>query len=219
MEEKNLNKLNIMAYQAPYLGTIIASPLLLYKRIDDIISEFSSTLLKSFISDGELDDFKSNSNNEMQGIAELAKNIYWNTFSKSHMDYDISDIGGKGVPNSHKNRYDEKLLRNMFDEKTLKMLKKVHFTNITTFCTEETLKYALKTKNTNEGMLYLSAKLLFNKEISDGFVALKSSSYIEEVCKMNGISIERLRIDDGHHDILGDVRIIGEVIDNVLKIK
>ena len=30
---------------------------------------------------------------------------------------------------------------------------------------------------------------------------------------MNGISIERLRIDDGHHDILGDVRIIGEVID------
>lgn len=87
------------------------------------------------------------------------------------MDYDISQISGKGVPVQHKNRYDSNYLNNMFDSETLDMIKKVHFTNITTYCTEQTLKNAIKTHNINEGMLYLSSRIIFDKELSDGMVS------------------------------------------------
>lgn len=215
LTESNLDKLDIKAYSAPYLGTIFASPVTLYNKIDEVINKVQTELIQKIIGhikkirpEPEEKEIKSSK------LGDVLKKLHWNIFSQSHMDYDISEINGQGVPSQHKNRYDENYLKNMFDEKTLSMLRKVQFTNITTTCSEQTLKNAKATHNINAGMLYLADKIIFDKEPSDGMVPLKSEKYIEEVCEKNGINISKMRILDGHHDIGSDPRIIGEIIND-----
>lgn len=221
LSNSNLDKLNIMAYSAPYLGTIFASPVSLYKKVDKVVGKVQIGLIEKIVP--YLERIKPTNKkecNESTGLTNILKKIHWNVFSQSHMDYDISQIDGKGVPVQHKNRYDSNYLNNMFDSKTLNMLRKVQFTNITTFCTEQTFKNAISTHNINEAMLYLSSKIIFDEEASDGMVPLESAKYIEEVCKENSINIDNIKISNGHHDIGSDSRIIGEIInDKILKKK
>ena len=215
LSNSNLEKLNIIVYSLPYLGTIFASPVLLYQKLDAVIEKLQIRVIKNIIPYlKKIKPFPIESMHETLGteLTNVLKNIHWNIFSKSHMDYDISQISGKGVPVQHKNRYDSNYLNNMFDSETLDMIKKVHFTNITTYCTEQTLKNAIKTHNINEGMLYLSSRIIFDKELSDGMVSLESMKYIEKVCKLNSINIDTIEISDGHHDIGGDPKIIKKII-------
>ena len=211
LTDLNLEKLNIMAYSAPYLGTVIASPKILYKKVDEVAEKLQSNFLKKLIPYSQ--DIKSKIRYDKNySVTEFLKRKYWRIFSQSHMDYDISEINGNGVPNQHKNRYDKKYLENMFEEKTLKTLRKVKFTNITTVCTNQTLKQAILSRNLYEGVLYLSSKFIFDKEPSDGMVTLNSAKYIEKICEENGINISTKTILNGHHDICSDIRIIDEIV-------
>ena len=211
LSDFNLEKLNVMAYSAPYLGTVFASPKVLYKKVDEIIGKAESSFITKFIPYIENDQSKKKINKKYS-LTESFKRKHWNLFSQSHMDYDISEIGGDGVPNKHKNRYDKKYLENMFENRTLKILEKVRFTNITTVCTNKTLKESIITRNLYGGMLYFSSKFIFNKEPSDGMVSLSSAKYIEKICEREGINIYKKTILNGHHDICSNIRIIDEIV-------
>lgn len=205
----NLEKLNIMAYSAPYLGTVLASPVILYKKVDQVIEKLQSNLVKKLIPYDENSKTKHDKN---YSLTQNLKRKHWNLFSQSHMDYDISEVNGNGVPKQHKDRYDKKYLENMFEEKTLQTLGKVKFTNITTVCTNKTLGDAIMKRNLYGGMLYFSSKFIFDKEPSDGMVSLSSAKYIEKICEQNGINIYTKTILNGHHDICSDIRIIDEIV-------
>lgn len=218
LRDSNLNKLNVIAYQAPFLGTIFASPRLLYKKLDELVGSISDSLLKRLIPSLQKIRPKTKKENQSNNLLKALKTIHWNVFSQSHMDYDISIVDKKGVPTKHLNRYDRNFLASMFNEETLARLKQVNFTNITTNCSEKTLTRALETRNINAIMLYLSSKTIFKGKISDGMVDEKSSKYIEEICDKNEIKISKTKIPNGHHDIASDINIINQVMkENVLK--
>lgn len=218
LKDSHLDKLNVMTYQAPFLGTIFASPVALYKRVDEFVGSISDSLLKRVIPILQKIRPNARKENSSNNLLKVLKNIHWNVFSQSHMDYDISIMDKKGVPTKHSNRYDRNFLENMFNEETLSRLKQVDFTNITTNCSEKTLSRAFETRNINALMLYLSSKTIFRGKISDGMVDEKSSKYVEEICDKNGIKISKMKIPNGHHDIASDLDIISQVMkEKVLK--
>lgn len=199
---------------APYLGTIMASPNILYAKAHEVIGKVPSSLLKRMVPNlqkirpiSKTTSCDTNQNN----IAKILTNIHWNVFSQSHMDYDISLVGENGVPDQHQDRYDKNFLENLFNEKTLTRLRQVDFTNITTTCTPKTVKNSLKSLNAAAFMLYVSSQVLFD-EPSDGMVPLRSSQYIEKVCKEHCIPISTLRIQDGHHAISGDTKMVQQIV-------
>lgn len=214
LNDTNLNKLNILSYSSPYLGTIYASPNTLYSKVDETIGKVSANLLKRIVPNlQKIRPTQKQSSSQKQNLnfAKVLKDIHWSIFSQSHMDYDISLINEDGVPDEHKDRYDENYLKNLFNEETLSKLRKVNFTNITTSCSKKTLENSLKSLNANAFMLYLSSIILFDED-SDGMVSLKSSQSIEKVCKQNDIPISTLHIKDGHHDISNDIRMVKEIM-------
>lgn len=218
LKDSDLDKLNVMTYQAPFLGTIFASPVALYKRVDEFVGSISDSLLKRVIPILQKIRPNTRTENPSNNLLKVLKNIHWNVFSQSHMDYDISIMDKKGVPTKHLNRYDRNFLENMFNEETLSRLKQVNFTNITTNCSEKTLSRAFETRNINALMLYLSSKTIFRGKVSDGMVDEKSSKYVEEICDKNGIKISKMKIPNGHHDIASDLDIISQVMkEKVLK--
>ena len=213
LSDANLDKLEVKAYQAPYLGTIFASPVTLYKKVDEVANLTDNGLINRVLP--YLSKIRPNNEEKrrkFEGPLGPLKRIHWNVFSQSHMDYDISEIGGNGVPREHLDRYDECFLKNLFDKETLSKLAKVDFTNITTLATPKTISNGIRNRNINAIMLGLSDLIIFDEDKSDGMVSKKSSRYIEEVCRNNNIKIKRLFIPDGHHDIMSDPRIISEVI-------
>ena len=213
LSDTDLDKLNLMSYSAPYLGTIFASPETLYKRIEEVVGNVESKLLESVVRRLKKIEpvSKEQKNLKSQSLIDVIKSIHWNVFSQSHMDYDIAEIDGNGVPEIHKDRYDPSYLNEMFDKKTLEMLSKVSFTNITTICSEQTLKKAVAKGNPTAGMLWLADKVLI-PEPSDGMVPLRSSTYVEKVCAERGININSVRLPDGHHDILKDPELLKQII-------
>lgn len=214
LSDTNLEKLNAAAYMAPYLGTIFASPVKLYKKIDDTIEIVHGKLVKKMLPYLEnIKPYTKNIKEAGNGLVDNLKQVHWNVFSRSHMDYDISEIEGQGVPKEHMDRYDSGFLINLFDNKTLERLNTINFTNITTRCSEKILSDAILERNINKGMLYLSSKVIFDDEISDGMVSLKSAQYIEQICNKKGIKIETKEVKNGHHDIASDKRIISDVIE------
>lgn len=210
----HLDKLNVLAAQAPYLGTIMASPKILYAKTNEVIGKVPSTLLKRMIPNLQKirpTQNPTSSSIKQNSLAKILTDIHWNVFSQSHMDYDISLVGKDGVPHKHQDRYDKNFLANLFDEKTLTRLRQVDFTNITTTCTPKTVEHSLKSLNASAFMLYISSQVLFD-EPSDGMVPLSSSQYIEQVCKEHCIPIATLRIKDGHHAISGDTRMVKQIV-------
>lgn len=199
LTENNLDKLNIMSFEAPYLGTIFASPLDFFYRVDEIIKSIPFDMKES-----------------LKDLADLIKLIYWNHISKSHMDFDIAGNCGNGIPKKYVEKYDNAFLDNLFtDEKTFKILEKVKFTNITTFCSSKTLKRGIETGNISLGLLFLSDKMFFD-EVSDGMVTLRSSSYIENVCKERKIKINKMCLYNGHHDLAGDIKLCKLVVNSLI---
>lgn len=213
LQDNNLDKLHVVAAEAPYLGTIYASPNLLYAKVDETLEKIPDNMVKRFIP--YLQQIRPNTKQTTSSFASLSKiltDIHWNVFSQSHMDYDISSLGKDGIPKEHLDRYDENYLKNLFNEETLAKLRQIDFTNITTHCTKKTLEESIKTLNSSGVLLYLSSKVLFD-EPSDGMVSLSSCRYIEEICKENNIPISTINIADGHHDISSSKRIVKEIMD------
>ena len=90
LKESNLDKLNIMAYSPPYLGTILASPVMLYEKCDEIIKKVKSSTIEKIIP--HLANIKPKTKEkriEGNSLVDILKKIHWNVFSQSHMDYDI----------------------------------------------------------------------------------------------------------------------------------
>ncbi len=192
----------------------MASPNILYPKAHEVIGKMPSSLLKKIIPN--LQKIKptqkaTSSHHKESSLAKILIDIHWNKFSQSHMDYDISLVGEDGVPHKHQDRYDKNFLENLFHEKTLTRLRQVDFTNITTTCSPKTVENSLKSLNANAFMLYLSSQVLFD-EPSDGMVPLRSSQYIEQVCKENNIPISTLRIKDGHHAISDDTSMVRQIV-------
>lgn len=214
LNDTNLDRLNLLAALPPYLGTIYASPNILYNKVDETIGKVPDNLLKRVIPNlQKIKPTQKQFLSQKQGakFTKILKDIHWNLFSQSHMDYDISLLGENGVPDEHKDKYDENYLKNLFNEEALSRLRQVKFTNITTTCSNRTLENSLKTLNVTAFMLYLSSRVLFD-EPSDGMVTLHSAQEIERVCEEKGIPITTLHIKDGHHDISGDSRIVKEIM-------
>ena len=214
LQDTNLTKLHVSSALAPYLGTIMASPTILYKKADEVIAKIPTTLSKRFLTylqqTKPLSKTQGLPKNETN-ISKLLKNFHWKVFSQSHMDYDISLIGQDGVPEEHKSRYDENYLKNLFTKETLAKLKQIDFTNITTYCTPQTLNHSLKTFNKDALAAYLSSQVFFD-EPNDGVVNLASSLYIEKICQNNHIPISTLSIQNGHHSVSTDPRMIQQIL-------
>lgn len=130
------------------------------------------------------------------------------------MDFDVAELGNSGIPKEYEDRYDQEFLGNMFNKATLERMKQIKVTNITTKCTDRTLKRL----NSFATALYASSKLLFDEDV-DGMVPLRSSSHIEKVCKRNGIPLKTKHIRDGHHYPTGDITLIKEIIGPIFKKK
>ena len=200
LSEDDLEKLNVISYSAPYLGTIFASPKAFEERLEEVVKEGKEQLLKRVIK-GIKEVEPQTEGIICQGVLKTLKAIYRRIFSDGHMDLDISE-GSEGIYSEQLERYDAEYLSNMFGEETLARMRKVKFTNITTFCTKKTLDHAVKEYNVDAGIMYLLATSIFKKgEKNDGTVGLESALHIERICEENGISIGTMRIDSGHHGL------------------
>ena len=85
LTDLNLDKLNIIAYSSPYLGTIFASPVKLYKRLDDVVDEVQqTTLIKKIMP--YLENIRPKINDEentkTNRLTDIFKKVHWNVFSK-----------------------------------------------------------------------------------------------------------------------------------------
>ncbi len=217
LQNSNLDKLHVVSAEAPYLGTIYASPNLLYAKADETLKKIPENMIKRFIP--FLQQIRprtkqTQSLNDKLSPAKILTNLHWNVFSQSHMDYDISSLGEDGVPNQHLDRYDENYLKDLFNEQTLAKLRQVDFTNVTTYCTKKTLENSIKSLNATGVLLYVSNNVLFD-ETSDGMVSLRSCRYIEEVCKQHNIPISALKLNDGHHAISSDKTMVKKIMEHM----
>lgn len=221
LKPENLDKLDVQLYQAPFLGTLLASPLNLYKKIDSLYEGLSNNFLSSLINSVQQVVIptkkrikKVMKKEDKNFLTQKIKEIYWQTLSRSHMDFDVAELGNSGIPKEYEDRYDQEFLGNMFNKATLERMKQIKVTNITTKCTDRTLKRL----NSFATALYASSKLLFDEDV-DGMVPLRSSSHIEKVCKRNGIPLKTKHIRDGHHYPTGDITLIKEIIGPIFKKK
>ena len=215
LSEDDLEKLNVISYSAPYLGTIFASPKAFEERLEEVVKEGKEQLLKRVIK-GIKEVETQTEGIICQGVLKTLKAIYRRIFSDGHMDLDISE-GSEGIYSEQLERYDAEYLSNMFGEETLARMRKVKFTNITTFCTKKTLDHAVKEHNVDAGIMYLLATSIFKKgEKNDGTVGLESALYIERKCKEKGININIMRIENGHHGLFSDQSILKQIFDELI---
>lgn len=187
---KNLEtftKTNIYNAASPYEGTKMASPLIFYPEVKDIINDkiknqvIANQLYKKLI------------------------NVYEGISSNSHMDYDIAIPGG--VPDSKKIVYDEMLIRNVFCQKNVEAVKKLNsFKNFLTGIDSNTLAEAIRTMNFNGIGLCILDSIFFDKK-SDGMVYVDSQRKVEDV-----LNIKSHQLVSAHHDILSNIRVINELL-------
>lgn len=215
LSDDNLDKLNVMSYSAPYKGTIFATPKAFEERLEEVVKEGREPLLKRVIKGIRKVEPRTNGI-VAEGILKTLKAIYCRIFSDGHMDLDISE-GKEGIYPKQQERYDERYLSQMFGEETLAKLRKIKFTNITTFCTKRTLGKAIEEQNVMGGLMYLASITIFKKgEKSDGTVGLESALHIERICEQNGIEIGVMRIDSGHHGLFTDSSILKQIFDELI---
>ena len=187
---ESFNKTNIYSIAAPYKGTKLASPKLLYPDLHRIVR---ARLGKGIVSDL---------------VYKSMIEIYEYLCSNSHMDYDIAVPGE--IPQERTYLYDKSFIKDIFDKKNIDALKHINsFTNITTGIDANTLPEAIKTFNINGIGLCLMDELLFDKP-SDGMVRVKDQKAIESVIETDSINLQ-----SSHHDVYSNNRTYSEVLDIV----
>ena len=218
LSDDNLDKLNIMSYSAPYRGTIFASPKAFEERLAKVVDAGREKILKGAIK--QIKEVEPATRGIVfQGILSTLTAIYRSIFANAHMDLDIYDLemGKAGIYPEQLERLDEKYLGEMFGEDTLAKLRKVKFTNITTYCTKQTLDRAVREHDIVAGIMWLSSTTIFKKgEKSDGTVGLESARYIEQVCKKRGIEISTIKIDSGHHGLFSAPDILKKIFEELI---
>ena len=184
------NKTNIYSIAAPYKGTKLASPKLLYPDLHKIVStRLGNGLISDLVYKGMID-------------------LYEYLCSNSHMDYDIAVPGE--VPQERIYLYDRSFIRDIFDKKNMDALNRINsFTNITTGIDANTLPEAIRTINVTGMCLCLLDELLFDKP-SDGMVRVKDQKAIESV-----LGIDSINLESSHHDVFSNNRAYSKVLDIV----
>ena len=160
-------KARIYSVSSPYMGTIMASPLLLESEVKKIISA------------------KITDNSLAEKITTSFMNLYYKIMSNSHMDLDIAVPNF--VPHHLMPNYDPEFLQNIFSDINIKSISNVeHYQNICTVIDDTTLKNSLKSGNLAAlGLCILNDTLFEGK--SDGIVSLESQQKIEDYLPYNNI--------------------------------
>jgi len=176
----SLEKTNLFTLSAPFNGTLMASPKIVFPLIEDIIK---TKIPNSFIADKTFDE-----------IIKMYKNIS----SYSHMDFDIAMKGG--IPDDLFHLYDPTLIENIFSKENIEAINLINcYKNICTCIDESTFKKCIKSLDfTGMGLCILDS-LLF-EEVSDGLVALSAQRMIENYT--DDINFESILLSSAHHGSL-----------------
>ena len=180
-------KTNIYNIATPYTGTKLASPLIFYPEVKQLITRK--------VGDNRLSNIIYNK------LIELYEGIS----SNSHMDYDIAIPNG--IPSSKFEVYDESFIKNIFSDSNTKSIKKImSFKNIVTGIDNNTLKEAIKTMNfTGIGLCILDDLFFENK--SDGMVYTKDQRIVEDI-----LNIKSYKLKSSHHDVNSNIRVLNDVL-------
>jgi len=175
---QGINKTNIFTVATPFEGTKLASPSILYPELKHIMtSKLGNNIL------GKL-------------AFNKAVSFYEYISSNSHQDYDIAIPGS--VPEDKQHLYDPKLIKEVFSYENLEAISQINsYKNIVTGIDEQTLKEAIKSRNTIGIGLCLLNDVLFEKK-SDGMVLTSSQKLVED----RFIDFKSHHITSCHHDIL-----------------
>lgn len=153
-------KTKVYSVSSPYLGTILASPLLLEQ-------EFKKMVVAKL---GE--------NTFSKMVTTAFMQLYYSIMSNSHMDLDIAIPNS--IPSNLQANYDPNFLANIFSNSNIASISKVnHYENICTVIDSATLKNALRSGNFAVLGLCILNDCLFAGQ-SDGMVSLASQQKIED---------------------------------------
>lgn len=153
-------KARVYSVSSPYMGTVMASPLFLERKVRTIIE---AKIGKTFLVDN---------------ITKALMDLYYSIMSNSHMDLDIA-IPGE-IPEHLMSNYDSSFLQNIFSNSNISSISNVkHYQNICTVIDDTTLKNALKSGNFAAIGLCILNDVLFDGK-SDGMVSLDSQKRIED---------------------------------------
>ena len=179
-----LSKTNLFTTAVPFKGTIMASPLYLYPRLEDII--------KNKISNEFL----------VQRLMEGLTKLYESFSSNSHMDYDIA------IPGGANSKYDKSFIKNLLSEENISMISKINsYHNIYTKIESDTFKKCLKTGDLTGMVLCLIDDIVFTEK-SDGIVPLSSQQALE---KLNPEGLKIHQVKSSTNNIFGNVQDAYEV--------
>lgn len=189
-KEATFDKTNIYTIAAPFLGTKMASPKLIYADIKRMLES------------------KFGKNNFTNRLYNEIVNIYESISSNSHMDFDIALPNG--VPENKIELYDSSFISDMFSDRNVESIRRVgHYQNFVTGIDENTFAEAVRTGNLTGMALCLLDKLFFN-EPSDGMVPVSSQEVVSRY--IDGLKSERLST---HHDVFGNKRVFSQVLSSV----
>lgn len=186
-EINSFRKTNMFNIAPPYTGTRLASPLLFYSDVKNlIISKFGDNKLGTLV------------------YNNLIK-VYENISSNSHMDYDIAIPGG--IPKEKFNLYDENFIKNIFSNDNVQAIKNLNsFKNIITGIDKNTWKEALRTGNFYGLGLCLLDDIFFENK-SDGMVYVDAQREVESI-----LNLKSHVLKSTHHDVNSNTRAFKEVL-------
>lgn len=180
-------KTNIFNIAGPYDGTKLASPLIFYPEVKQIIlSKIHNEKLANLIYNKLI-------------------SIYESISSNSHMDYDIAIPGG--IPKSKLGFYDESLIKNVFSNQNVEAIKKIaSFKNFLTGIDEKTLKEAILTVNFAGIGLCILNDIFFEGQ-SDGMVYVSSQRKVDDI-----LGTKSYKLVSAHHDVTSNKRVFNDVL-------
>lgn len=188
--ERSFDLTSIYNISTPYNGTLLASPLIFYPKVKDlVVSKFGNNEFSNKVYNGLI-------------------NLYESISSNSHMDYDIAKNGG--IPTEWFNKYDDSFIKNILSDANINALKQVkNFMNFTTGINEDTFSDSL----IHGDIVSIGLCLLdcwFFEEKSDGLVQTSDQKIIEDY-----LSIKSIDLDSSHR--LGTSKEFYKVLNAVSK--
>lgn len=187
LRPESYEKTNLYNIASPYTGTKLASPLVFYPELQNVIAD------------------KVGDNKLSLLIYNCLVNMYEKISSNSHMDYDIAIPNG--IPTSKFDVYDKSFIENIFSQENINAVKKLNsFKNLVTGIDSSTLKEAIKTMNFVGIGLCLLDDIFFDNK-SDGMVYVDAQRKVEEV-----LELQSYRLESSHHDVNSNIRVFSNIL-------
>jgi len=185
--QTTFSKTNIFNIATPYQGTKLSSPLIFYPEVKKLISsKIDNKKVSNFVYDKLIE-------------------LYEGVSSNSHMDYDISKLGG--IPDDRMHLYDECLIKNIFSDENISAIKRINcFKNFITGIDEATLKESFFNRDYIGVGLCILDDLFFDGK-SDGMVYTDEQKVVENV-----LDIKSHILESSHHNVSCSVRVIKDIL-------